>query len=116
MNEITERARNLRKNQTPAEKELWQEIRKQKLGKLFRRQYPIRFYYGNKKRYFITDFFCKSKKLVIEVDGKIHEDQKEYDLGRDYIIKELGFNILRFTNEEIFNYTEYVLKKIKEYL
>lgn len=90
MNEITSRARRLRNNQTPAETVLWQEIRKQKLGKSFRRQYPIRFYYNNHKRFFIADFFCKSAKLVIELDGKVHADQKEYDQAREYIINELG--------------------------
>lgn len=113
MNEITRRGRRLRNNQTPAETVLWQEIRKLKLGKGFRRQYPIRFYSNNKKRFFIADFFCKSARLVIELDGKVHDSQREYDQAREYTINELGYNVLRFTNDDIFNYLEYVLKKLK---
>ena len=113
MNEITRRARKLRNNQTPAEKDLWQELKQAKLGKSFRRQYPIRFYLDNRKRFFIADFFCKEAKLVIELDGKIHDDQKDYDQSRDYIINELGYQVLRFSNEDIFEHLEYVLKIIR---
>jgi leucyl-tRNA synthetase len=116
MNEITKRARRLRNNSTPAEKDLWQELRKQQLGRVFRRQYPIRFYFNNRKHYFIADFFCKKTSLVIELDGKIHENQKEYDQARDYIIKKLGYKIIRFSNEDIFVHPEYVLKNIKNNL
>jgi very-short-patch-repair endonuclease len=115
-NEITERARNLRKNQTPAEKELWKHLKRKALGIKFIRQKPIIFYTGNKKNFFIADFFSKEASLVIELDGKIHQNQKKYDQARDFMIKEFGFKVLRFKNEEIFQHIEYVLNKIKENL
>lgn len=116
INEITKRARELRHNQTPAEKCLWKELQYKKLGFAFRRQYPIRFFLNNQKRFFIADFFCKEKKLVIELDGKIHDFQKEYDQGREYIISQIGYTVLRFKNEFVFEYMQQVLKEIKKYL
>ena len=64
---LKERARTLRKNQTPAELELWEAIRKKKLGVEFHRQVPLLHY--------IVDFYCHEIGLAIEVDGKIHEIQ-----------------------------------------
>ena len=59
LSDITTRVRSLRENQTPAEKELWQQLRKNKLKAKFIRQKPFIFQYNNKKRYFIADFFQK---------------------------------------------------------
>lgn len=72
---ITELARELRKKPTPAEKKLWQEVRKRQLNNCkFLRQYPI--IYSEKQRgkfnFFIADFYCAEKNLVIELDGRIH--------------------------------------------
>ena len=79
MYEITERTRKLRNNMTAAEENFWQAVRSRKLGVKFLRQKPLRFYVGNNQKYFIADFFCKELKLVVEIDGRIHLDQKEYD-------------------------------------
>lgn len=103
MGKITIRARKLRNNSTTAEQIFWNEIRSKKTGFKFLRQKPLRFYYGNIKRFFIADFFCKELKLVIEIDGKIHENQQEYDFGRTYILNEMGYKVIRFTNEQIIN-------------
>jgi very-short-patch-repair endonuclease len=103
MLEITERSRNLRNNPTEAEGRFWEEIRNKKLGYKFLRQKPLRFYVGKKLKYFIADFYCRELKLVIELDGKIHLNQKEYDEARSHIINQMGFTVLRFTNEQIFN-------------
>lgn len=102
-NEITRRSRELRNNSTDAEQVFWDAVRCEKLGHKFLRQKPIRFYINNKLRFFIADFFCKEFKLVIEIDGKIHEKQKEYDEARSHIIHQLGYTVIRFTNEEVFN-------------
>ena len=101
-------AREMRKNQTDAEEMLWQLIRNRQLGNLkFRRQHPL-------KVGFILDFYCAEKKLGIEIDGGYHNssDQKEYDSMRTEAIKEYGINIIRFTNEEVTNETDVVLRQI----
>lgn len=101
---ITQLARELRKNQTEAEKELWKHLRNRKLGGFkFNRQFPI--IYGNnldgKNQFFILDFYCFEKKLAIELDGEIHNFQKSNDKEREYLINKPGIKILRFKNEEI---------------
>lgn len=100
---IKERVRDLRKKQTPAEQYFWNEVRSNKLGFSFRRQYPLVFYIGDTRKLFVADFFCKEKNLVIEIDGKIHEKQKEYDEARTFIINDLGYTVMRFSNEQILN-------------
>ncbi|MDP2159105.1 MAG: DUF559 domain-containing protein, partial [Flavobacterium sp.] len=101
-------ARENRKNPTESEDLLWQEIRNQKLGSKFRRQH----YIGN----FIVDFVCLEKGLIVEVDGEIHETQKEYDEGRTYELEQLGFKVIRFKNVELKNNLKEVLKTISKEL
>mgnify|MGYP006298791947 CR=1 FL=1 len=79
--EIFQRAKMLRKNMTVTEKLLWEKLRNKQLGVRFKPQHPI----GR----FIVDFYCHQSKLVVEVDGEIHDQQKEYDIGNS--IKELPF-------------------------
>jgi len=101
-------ARELRQNQTEAEEFLWQILRNRQLNNLkFRRQHPLRV--G-----FILDFYCAEAKLGIELDGGYHNtaEQQEYDKARTESINEYGINIIRFTNEEVLEDTENVLKKI----
>jgi very-short-patch-repair endonuclease len=99
---ITELARSLRKNQTPSEEKLWQELRNRKLdGYKFLRQHPIiHGQFMKRLLFFIADFYCWEKKLVLELDGGIHKLQKEYDEQRDLILKNKGLKILRIENEE----------------
>lgn len=106
--EIHRRAKELRKNMTESEKLLWTEIRNRKLnGFKFRRQHPIDI--------FIADFYCHEIKLVIELDGNIHdsEENKEYDEGRTAELGYLGVKVIRFTNEEVINSMNEVLARIK---
>ena len=113
--EIKKLASSLRKNQTPSEKILWKYLRKRRLkGRKFLRQHPI-IYESNKSEHFfyIPDFYCAKEKLVIEVDGKIHDFQKEKDEHRDLILKDKGVKILRIKNEELEN-IENVIRKIIE--
>jgi len=118
MSSITELARSLRKNSTQAEKVLWAELRNRKLGGFkFNRQKPL-FYsskIANKRAFFIADFYCAEKGLLVELDGQIHDFQKEYDANRDSILAELGLCTLRFRNEDL-NNIESVKKKILESL
>jgi len=93
---IFEKAKMLRKNMTDAEEKLWRKLKGKKiLGLRFRPQHPIDI--------FIADFYCHPLKLVIEIDGGIHQskDRKEYDIGREGELENWGIQVLRFTNEEI---------------
>ena len=111
--EILKIARRLRRNQTSAEYRLWQVLRAKKLnGIKFVRQHPI-IYENNRNDYyfFIPDFYCASYKLVIELDGKIHEFQRAHDQHRELILKDRGLKVLRIKNEEL-NDMEKVKRKI----
>ncbi|MEX0647704.1 MAG: DUF559 domain-containing protein [Balneolaceae bacterium] len=100
---ITELARELRKNQTESEKILWNHLRKKQLnGYRFVRQKPFIYEQNSAKKYFfIADFYCPQKKLVIELDGKAHEYQQYYDYQRDLVLKEFGLTTMRFKNHEL---------------
>lgn len=113
MNFVTELCRKLRVNQTAAERVLWDEIRKKNLGQFkFLRQYPIFFISGSGRYFYIADFYCAKQKLVIEVDGPIHDFKKEYDKNRDLATHELGLKVLRFKNDEVINNTRSVVEQI----
>jgi leucyl-tRNA synthetase len=111
------RARELRQSMTKAEQILWKELRNRKfMGLKFVRQYPVIYQViNNEPRYFIADFMCYEKKLVIEMDGLIHDFQKEDDAHREDILKSQGLNILRIRNEEVKDISK-VLEKIKTYI
>ncbi len=106
--EIFKKAENLRFNTTEAEKLLWEKLRKKQLGVRFKAQHPI--------DKFIADFYCHKVKLVIELDGEIYNNQKEYDLGRETEIEKFGIKVIRFANKEEINNIDDVIDKIKEYL
>jgi len=109
---IREIAHILRKEVTRAEEVLWPALRKNSLlGFKFRRQAPI--YLENLN--IIADFFCPKLKLVIEVDGSIHnlEDVKEYDNFKEKALLRNGYQILRFKNKEVFDNLKLVVNKIK---
>ena len=118
MNYITGLCRELRNNQTPAEKLLWGELRRRNVnGEKFLRQFPLFTISGfGKRAFYIADFYSAKSKLVIEVDGPIHLLKKEYDNNRDLVMQSWGFNILRFTNEEVINELNSVVKTIDNYL
>ncbi|QGY44901.1 DUF559 domain-containing protein [Maribellus comscasis] len=111
------RARKLRREMTEEEKILWQKLRGRKfLGLKFLRQHPIIYdRINNVPKYFIPDFYCAEKKLIIEVDGKIHDFQKERNTIREEILNGAGMSILRFKNEEINNDLYGVLRRIKDF-
>ena len=102
-----EYSRELRQVSTEAEKLLWAELRNRKLNGLkFRRQHPIDKY--------IVDFYCHEKKLVIELDGSIHDkkENKEYDQARTIELGGLKIKVIRFRNDEVENGIGKVLEKI----
>jgi len=106
---LLERAKEMRKNPTKAEAKLWQELRGKKLGFKFRQQHPI--------HKFIPDFVCLEKRLIVEVDGELHQYQVDADVQRQLILEEKkGYHFLRFSNEEVLNNIENVLSQISEKL
>ena len=113
---VLEIARCLRKNQTPEEKILWQELRNKKLGGIkFLRQQPIIYGFYKHYLFFVADFYCAEHKFIIEVDGKYHDQQKERDKSREETIMEKGLRVLRIKNEEVKEIVN-VKKKILEFI
>ena len=99
-----QRAKELRREMTPAEKVLWQELRANKLEVHFRRQQVIQG--------FIVDFYCHKAGLVIEVDGDVHDLQKEEDERREKVLSALGLRVVRFENDEVVRGLSAVVGKI----
>jgi len=105
--ETFELAKSLRRKMTVAEKILWERIKNRRIKKLkFRRQHPIRYY--------IADFYCHEIKLVIELDGKVHDeaDQKEHDEGRTGELERFDIRVIRFKNDEVIKDIDKVIGKI----
>jgi len=99
------RAKELRREMTPSEGKLWERLRAGRLeGIHFRRQQVIEPY--------IVDFYCHQAALVIEVDGSVHQDQKEYDRQREHDLQLLGLSIIRFSNTDVNQNLEGVLEEI----
>jgi len=105
---IKEKRDNLKNSPTESEKIMWEFLRNKKTGHKIRRQHII----DN----FITDFVCILKRVVIEIDGKIHLKQHEYDELRTRHLNDLGFEVIRFSNEEVLSNPALVAEKIKQYL
>jgi len=105
-----ENAKNLRNNQTKSEHIIWNYLKDKPCGLKFRRQHPINV--------FIADFYCHALKLIIEVDGKIHEnkDIKRYDKERQQFLEDQGINFIRVSNDEIEKDFDSVKNKIENYL
>lgn len=107
-NIIFENAKRLRNTVTDSEKLLWEHLKEKKLGVKFRRQHPISF--------FIADFYCHEKKLIIELDGSIHDKPESIikDEERTKALNNFGIKVIRFKNDELYNNLNQVLDKIKE--
>lgn len=114
---ITEIARGLRKNMTEPEKILWQKLRAWRLWIKFLRQHSINIMMEDTSqvRCIIVDFYCHEYKLVIEIDGWVHEIEEvlELDREKENILQSQWFRILRFKNEEILLNLDNVLVSIK---
>jgi very-short-patch-repair endonuclease len=104
--EKLQRAKELRRDMTPAEKILWHELRANKLGVHFRRQQVIAG--------FIVDFYCHKAALVVEVDGDIHDLQREEDALREKALNEMGLKIVRLRNDDALKNLSAVVEKIRE--
>jgi len=93
---------------TDAEATLWKQINNNQLGAKFRRQHII--------DRFIVDFYAVSARLVIEVDGSIHDKQVERDQERTFILESLGLVVLRFTNKQVERDIQFVISEIIYFL
>lgn len=104
--QIQHRARELRREMTPAERLLWSRLRNRRLeGLKFRRQHPL----GP----FIADFYCAACRLVVEIDGDIHDLQPERDAARTEQFEQYGYRVIRFRNVQVLNDLEDVLAAIE---
>lgn len=112
--EITLLARNLRSNQTPYEELLWEVLRRRNFMNFkFLKQHPL-FYRIDREwiEFFIADFYCAKLRLVIELDGPIHENNKDYDSERDLKLSTKGILVVRILNEELQDVNS-VISKLK---
>ena len=104
---MTEVARDFRKEPTPSEQLLWQALRNRQVdGRKFRRQQPI----GP----FVVDFFCGAERLIVEVDGPIHEQQRQQDEQRQELLESLGLRFLRVSANEVEADLEGVVEEIRQ--
>jgi len=105
---ILQRSRDMRHPLTPAESKVWARVRNNQLGYKIRRQHPI--------GHFITDFYCATAKLVIEIDGNTHaeSDQVEYDAARTVWLEALGYTVIRFNNIDVYRNLDSVLRAIMD--
>jgi adenine-specific DNA-methyltransferase len=102
-------AAELRQRATKSEELLWEALRNRKLdGKKFRRQVPVGA--------FVLDFYCAEEKLAIEIDGKVHEAQRDADLLRQTTLESLNIRFLRFSADQIEQSLDAVLEQIRETL
>jgi len=108
--EIFENAKALRYNMTPAENALWASLNIKLAPTKFRRQHPLGSY--------IADFYCHQHKLVIEVDGSIHNlpEVRQNDIEKQAFLEEQGLRVIRFTNDQVFNNLEQVLESINMHI
>jgi very-short-patch-repair endonuclease len=103
--QVEDAARRLRADATPAEAMLWEALRGGRLNGLkFRRQHPV----GR----FILDFCCPALRLTIEVDGPVHDQQRDHDTARDDTLRGRGYTTLRFRNDEVTANLPHVLATI----
>ncbi len=101
-------ARQLRQSSTSMENRVWEALRDRRFLELkFRRQFVLEG--------FVVDFYCHNLKLAIEIDGKIHENQKEYDEKRQHTIESNNINFIRTTNEEVEKDINILLNQIRDF-
>jgi len=105
---LKDRAKEMRKGQTEAEEILWEKLRNRKAEYRFRRQQII--------GHFIVDFVCLPKKTIIEVDGPVHNFQKQADEERTQYLVAMGYDVLRFKNEEVLSYPDKVTERVVDFL
>ena len=107
--------RDLRKNSTKAENIFWKRLRNRKfMGKKFYRQYPFFYDTLGKESFYVVDFYCHEEKLVIELDGEIHQYQRENDKLRTDTLENKGIQVIRIKNKDVENDSHDVLNIIEK--
>ena len=102
--ETRDRAKSLRANLTEPERRLWYRLRANRLGVKFQRQVVLPPY--------ITDFACRSERLVVEVDGDTHAGREAYDAARTRALEQMGYQVIRVTNADVMTNLDGVLRHI----
>jgi very-short-patch-repair endonuclease len=102
-------ARNLRTNMTDAEQLIWSKIRRKQIG-------DLKFYRQKNIGHYIVDFYCPKEKLIVEIDGGQHYENKgmKKDQERDKYLQGLGLTILRFSDIDVFKNIDGVMERIHE--
>jgi len=104
---VKQAARDLRHEPTPAEHRLWSVLRYKQLGgRHFRRQHPL----GR----FIVDFYCAECRLIVEVDGAVHQYTGEYDVSRQEWLVARGYRVIRFSNTDVMSNLDGVISAIRQ--
>jgi very-short-patch-repair endonuclease len=110
-------AREMRKNPTKAEAFFWERVRNRKfIGLKFNRQFIVEYRDDNGcKSFYIVDFYCHAKNLIIEIDGGIHLEHREFDALREEDLVFLGYQVVRFTNMEVLDHwNDIVMPKLMD--
>jgi very-short-patch-repair endonuclease len=105
---LRDRARGMRKQPSQAERALWEVLRGKQLGAKFRRQHPVASY--------IADFACIEARLIVEIDGRSHDDQANYDEARTLKLAESGWRVLRVRDHGVLTDPQAVIATIAEAL
>ena len=112
-----ERCRELRSRSTPGERILWEALRDRRLDRLkFYRQHPLFYDYLGRESFYIADFYCHQARLVIEVDGTIHQFKRRNDKLRTSIIEAMGIHVLRVEEDAVVSNREMVFAWPKEHM
>jgi very-short-patch-repair endonuclease len=107
--------RDLRKRQTNAEQIFWEAVRNRKFYNLkFVRQFPFFHDITGKETFFVADFFCFEKKIIVELDGRIHRYRLREDEDRTKILNKLGLKVIRICNDEVENDMKGVMEKLRK--
>jgi very-short-patch-repair endonuclease len=109
--------RKLRRRSTRAEQTFWGAVRNRRfMGRKFYRQYPIFYDYLGTESFFVVDFYCHEERLVVEIDGAVHEGMADRDAQRTQLIEYSGIRVVRFKNEEIEERMDVVAKKLQGFM
>ena len=107
---LKQKRRDLRNDLTSAEATMWRYLKHSKLdGRKFRRQHSVGDY--------ILDFYCPSEKLAVELDGSSHDDDaaQSYDELRTVFLNRVGIKVIRFQNDEVFDFEELICDEIRKH-
>lgn len=107
--------RELRERSTDAEVILWNALRRKSLGgHKFYRQYPISHDITGRESFFVADFYCHEARIVVELNGSVHDHQEAHDRDRTEILNALGIHVVRFKNDDVMTKLDEVLSRLSD--